>query len=156
MREYFFAYGTLQPGGDIGFFEDNNLGKYLKFIDSASMRGALMHIKNLEEGFEYPGLIQAGEKSKVQGTLFEVIDSKKVYELMDPWEDFQSGLSPRESRSENFYERKVENVYAENLKMTVEASVYTLNQESDHYKNDITQKIAVVESGNWLEYRERI
>ena len=150
--QYLFAYGTLQPEGNLGFFEENKLSQFLKIVGPAIIQGALLHLRNLEKEIDYPALVDNDDpESLVQGTLFEITDSEKVFPIMDPYEGYNPEFSAEDSVHQNFYERTEIDAVLENGD-SVKAHVYKLNRASDFFNSETIVVIGPVPSGNWLEY----
>lgn len=149
-KTYIFFYGTLQPGGNLSFFEKNNLSKKLIFVGNGYTNGTLLHLENIKLSIEYPGLIENETRSKIFGTLFEVKDSN-VFTLLDIHEDYNPQLTPEVSLLKNFYIRKEIPIHCDNTK-TYSANCYFLNTHSEKYNSDTIKTHSTVVSGNWLEY----
>ncbi len=153
MERYLFAYGTLQEGGNVSFFEKNKLGTLLDFVCVSSIPGRLIHIHNTQKKIDYPGLIKTENNSieTVKGTLYKVLDYEKAFHIMDAWEGFVPGLDPIESKKRNFYERQQVPVEVTKDNIVV-ADVYVLNCESEYFKSEFIDNKGVVVSGDWIAY----
>lgn len=66
MKKYIFLYGTLQPEGNLDFFEEHKLGDKLRLVGHATVSGDLEHLHNKELGMEYPGLVDS-KKGRTHG-----------------------------------------------------------------------------------------
>ncbi|MFT7507168.1 MAG: gamma-glutamylcyclotransferase (GGCT)/AIG2-like uncharacterized protein YtfP [Acidimicrobiales bacterium] len=105
--EYLFTYGTLQPASSLAIAEKKQLKDDLKSLGSALIKGRLLHLRNLSQKIDYPGLVESDTPVDViKGTLYQVFDPERVFTVMDTWEVFTPGLSPEESKSKNFYFQK--------------------------------------------------
>ena len=153
MSHYLFTYGTLQPGANLGFFEQHHLEQYLTCVGKGSVSGELVHIKNTQQKIEYPGLIGLRSAStQVHGTVFEVRDREAVFPIMDPHEGYTPGLSITESRQKNYYERKEVEVMLADTHRKIVAEAYLFNPDSEYAHSDFIKRLASVSSGDWLEY----
>lgn len=76
--DFFFAYGTLRPGGRM--FQELRLGGALGPFGPGAMRGTLVSLG------PYPGMIRDG-RGRVRGTLYCVRDPA-VFARLDDYEGF--------------------------------------------------------------------
>lgn len=149
---YFFTYGTLQPGANVGFFEDYNLGAYMDFHGYGSAVGTLHALQNIKEKIEYPGLIESDqEEGRVKGSIFRVHGPEPLFKIMDPYEGYTEGLSEKDSEKRNFYIRKPIQVKTEEG-VSLTCSAYVLNTNSTYYHETFIVDHGIVESGDWLSY----
>lgn len=148
---YLFTYGTLQPASNLGFFEDNDLAKFLDPVSRGFVKGDLVYLNNTQQKIKYPGVVNVGASdNKVLGTLFKVVD-RDVFVAMDKHEGFTEGLSCEESVKNNFYQRIEVEVRLESGSV-VQAQVYVLNRESDYYHRDFIIENGSVPDGDWLTF----
>lgn len=151
-KEYFFAYGTLQPDSNLRYFEENELSKYLQPLGRASVKGEIVHLRNVKLNIDYPGLVLAGNASgSVMGTLYEVHEPEAAYKIMDTHELFTSEPDSPELVPIDLFDRKMVTVDQANGS-SVEAEAYVFNPASQFFASGAVEKIGTVESGDWLSY----
>lgn len=156
-RTLLFTYGTLQPGSNLTFFEQNHLDTYLIPIGRATVHGDLVHIRNRDEGIDYPGLVNPGaSQNEVHGTVFEITHPEVVLPIMDEHEEYTPGLSPAYARHQNFYERTELTATLTESKESVSAMAYVLNRESEYYTLEHIEEVGPVPSGDWLAYIRKL
>ena len=153
-QQYLFAYGTLQPGANLNFFEENDLARYLEPVGAAYIAGELHHIENTKTKEEYPALIERSDDGQVvYGTLFAVYNLADALPIMDQHEGYTPDLSDEESRVRNYYQRVTRQVTLRKDGTGYTAIMYVLNTESDYYQQPFIIDHGRVESGDWLEYK---
>ncbi len=151
-KEYFFAYGTLQPSSNLKYFEENELSKYLIPLGKAQVKGVIVHLRNLKLSIDYPGMILTDEAANhVEGTLFEVHEPEVTYKIMDAHELFTTEPSSSTLIPIDLFEKKEVIVERQNLP-PVRASTYAFNPSSKFLASGAVVKVGAVESGDWLGY----
>lgn len=147
---YIFFYGTLQPGGNLRFFELNNLGEKITFVKNIEIKGDLFHLKNRELNIEYPGVTNlTTSKNTVYGSLFKINDTS-VFKILDEHEGYNPNLKANDSQKINFYNREKISFILNNESTIIE--LYTLNTNSNKYNSNIIENKGLVKSGDWLKH----
>lgn len=150
---YFFAYGTLQPGSNLRYFEDNALSQHLTPSGRGLVNGTLLHLKNLVLGIEYPGLLLDGSEKKIKGTVYTV-DDPAVFAIMDAHELYTSKPGSTERIPIDLYYRTDVHVSMDDG-TAVTATAYVLNPASSFFASGAIEVKGEVESGDWLSYIKR-
>ncbi len=148
---YLFAYGTLQPGSNLKYFEENALSKFLTPIGKGEVRGTLTHLKNTKLGIEYPGMTVAEGVHTVRGTVFEVEQPTEAFKIMDAHELYTSEPGTHELTQIDLFKRQGVQVML-NAGGTCTAVAYVLNPDSKFMDSGAIQKLGTVDSGDWLSY----
>ena len=149
--EHFFAYGTLQPGSNLKYFEQNDLSKYLFPKGKGTVRGELLHLRNTKLNIEYPAMIKSNDESKqVHGTLYEVRAPEEAFKIMDMHELYTTEPNTNVLKKIDLYERM--DVLVECGGDTISARAYALNQNSEFLKSGVVEVLGSVPSGDWLKH----
>lgn len=129
-----FVYGSLRKGmyNYHQYLEDKSI-----FIQKGFVKGALFSIK----GVEYPALLEGD--SYVLGEIYE------IDEVVEQQLDKLEGYSPYST--ENEYEKKIRDIYDEDMQFLYPLSVYMFNMEKDTHKSIIKNKIP---SGDYVAYQK--
>lgn len=76
--DYLFVYGTLKR--EFNHPVAQQISTWMEFIDEASVKGRLYDCGS------YPGLVLDVGDSIVRGELFRVLDSERVFSVLDAYE----------------------------------------------------------------------
>jgi len=124
---YIFVYGTLMRS--FSHPMHNVLTKFANFVSEAKVNGRLYEIDG------YPGLILTKEKIFVEGELYKINDKKRLFDLLDIYEECSSEFpKPHE------YKRVIANTFLSDGN-TINAWLYVYNHSVDPAK--------LIKSGNY-------
>lgn len=118
--EYLFVYGKLKTtqGGIVSAFLQNNA----KLLGNGYMHGLLYNLGS------YPGVIATNNcNNKVWGEIFEIENTKKVFDVIDDFEEAWPLVT-----NDPEYSRKMIDVYYKNI--TLPCWVYVYNWAVDDDK----------------------